>query len=61
MLDYDHEIIYNKDKENVVSDTLSMKYDEEGSIFSLSFLMPNWLWVVYQEWSNDAKIMRMIH
>jgi len=43
MLDYDHEIIYNKDKENVVSDTLSMKYDEEGSIFSLSFLVLDWL------------------
>jgi len=43
MLGYDYDIIYKKDKENVVVDALSRKYDEEGSLFFLSFLVPNWL------------------
>jgi hypothetical protein len=44
MQGYDYQIIYNKGKENyVVVDDLSRKYDEEGSLFSLSLLVPNWL------------------
>jgi hypothetical protein len=38
MFGYDHEIIYKKRKENVVVDALSKKY-EEGSLFSLSFIV----------------------
>jgi hypothetical protein len=37
---YDYEIIYNKRKENVVVDALSHKYEEYGSLFSLSFIVP---------------------
>jgi hypothetical protein len=33
---YDYEIIYKKGKENVVADALSRKYEDEGSLFSLS-------------------------
>jgi hypothetical protein len=40
---YDYEIIYKKGKENVVVDALSHKYEDEGSLFSLSFIVPNWL------------------
>jgi hypothetical protein len=36
---YDYKIIYKKGKENVVVDALSRKYGEEGSLFSLSFLV----------------------
>jgi hypothetical protein len=36
---YDYEIIYKKGKENVVVDALSRKYEEEGSLFSLSFIV----------------------
>jgi hypothetical protein len=43
---YDYEIIYKKGKEHVVVDALSCKYEDEGSIFSLSFIVPNWLQVV---------------
>jgi hypothetical protein len=39
MLVYDYEIIYNKAKENVVVDSRSRKYDEEGFLFRLSFLV----------------------
>jgi hypothetical protein len=43
---YDYEIIYKKAKDNVVVDALSIKYEDEGSLFSLSFIIPDWLQVV---------------
>jgi hypothetical protein len=43
---YDYEIIYKKGKDNVVVDALSQKYEDEGSLFSLSFIVPDWLQVV---------------
>jgi hypothetical protein len=43
---YDYEIIYKKGKDNVVFDALSRKYEDEGSLFSLSFIVPDWLQVV---------------
>jgi hypothetical protein len=45
---YDYEIIYKKGKDNVVADALSRKYEDEGSLFSLSFIVPDWLQVVCQ-------------
>jgi hypothetical protein len=30
---YDYEIIYKKDKDDVVADALSQKYEDEGSLF----------------------------
>jgi hypothetical protein len=44
----------------VVVDTLSLKYEDEGSLFSLSFIVPDWLQVVHQEWLHDPKILHMI-
>jgi hypothetical protein len=38
---YDYEIIYKKGKDNVVVDALSKKYEDEGSLFSLSFIVPD--------------------
>jgi hypothetical protein len=43
---YDYEIIYKKGKENMVGDALPRKYEDEGSLFSLSFVVPDWLQVV---------------
>ena len=40
---YYYEIIYKKGKDNVVADALSWKYEDEGSLFSLSFIVPDWL------------------
>jgi hypothetical protein len=37
---YDYEIIYKKGKDNVLVDAVSRKYEEEGSLFSLSFIVP---------------------
>jgi hypothetical protein len=38
---YDFEIIHKKGKENVVADALSRKYEDEGTLFSLSFIIPD--------------------
>jgi hypothetical protein len=42
---YDYDIIYKKGKYNVVVDALSRKYEDEGSLFPLSFIVPYWLQV----------------
>jgi hypothetical protein len=57
---YDYEIIYKKGKDNVVVDALSKKYEDEGSFFSLSFIVPDWLQVVLQEWLHNPKILHLI-
>jgi hypothetical protein len=57
---YDYEIIYKKGKDNVVADALSQKYEEEGSLFSLSFIVPYWLQAVHQEWLQDPKSSHLI-
>ena len=56
---YDYEIIYKKEKDNVVADALSRKY-EEGSLFSLSFIVPDWLQAICQEWLQDPKSSHLI-
>jgi hypothetical protein len=57
---YDYEIIYKKGKDNVVADALSRKYEDEGSLFSLSFIVPDCLQAVRQEWLQDPKSSHMI-
>jgi hypothetical protein len=44
----------------VVADALSLKYEDEGSLFSLSFIVPDWLQDVFQEWLQDPKSLHMI-
>jgi hypothetical protein len=43
---YDYEIIYKKGKDNVVVDALYRKYEDEGYLFPLSFIVPDWLQAV---------------
>jgi hypothetical protein len=58
---YDYEIIYKNGKKNRVVDDLSQKYEEYGSLFSLSFIVPDWIQVVCREWWQDPKISIMFH
>ena len=44
----------------MVVDALYQKYEYEGSLFSLSFIVPNWLQVVRQEWLQDPKSSQLI-
>jgi hypothetical protein len=44
----------------VVADALSRKYEDEGSLFSLSFIVPDWLQVIRQEWLQDPKSSQLI-
>jgi hypothetical protein len=44
----------------VVADALSRKYEDEGSLFSLSFIVPDWLQIVRQEWLQDPKSSQLI-
>ena len=57
---YDYEIIYKKGKENVVVDALSRKYEDEGYLFSLSFIVPDWLQAMREEWIQDPKNSHLI-
>jgi hypothetical protein len=57
---YDYEIIYKKGKDNVVAYALSQKYEDEGSLFSLSFIVPDWLQVIHQEWLQYPKNSQLI-
>jgi hypothetical protein len=57
---YDYEIIYKKGKDNVVTDARSRKYEDQGSPFSLSFIVPDWLQVVRWEWLYDPKSPHLI-
>ena len=44
---YDYDIIYKKGNDNVVADALYRKYEDEGSLFSLSFIVPDWLQAIH--------------
>jgi len=43
MLGYDYEIIYKKGKDNIVVNELSRQHEEDGSLFYLSLLAPDWI------------------
>jgi hypothetical protein len=57
---YDYEIIYKKGKDNVVAAALSRKYEDKGSLFSHSFIVPDWLQAVRRGWLQDPKSLHLI-
>jgi hypothetical protein len=57
---YDYDIIYKKGKDNVFAYALSRKYEYEGSLFSLSFIILDWLQAIHQEWLQDPKSSQLI-
>jgi hypothetical protein len=44
----------------VVVDDLSRKYEEDGSLFSISFIVSIFLKTVHQEWFQDPKLSHLI-
>jgi hypothetical protein len=43
-----------------VANALSRKYEDEGSLFSFSFIVLEWLQAVHQEWLQDPKSSHLI-
>ena len=61
MLGYDFEIIYKKGKENIVTNTLSRKDENDESLLcALSILQANWVEEAKAEWQNDVATSNLI-
>jgi len=43
-----------------MDDALSRKYEEDGSLFSLSFIIKNWIQEVLQKWLKNPKLSILI-
>ena len=61
MLGYDYEIVYKNKKQNVIEDCLSQKYEDEGSLLSLSTAIPDWLNQALQDCLQDPSTAQLIH
>ena len=44
----------------MVVDAHSRKYEEDDCLFSLSFIVTDWLEEVHHEWLQDPKLSRLI-
>jgi hypothetical protein len=60
ILGYDYEIIYKKQKYNIVVNELSHQHEEYSSHFSLSLLIPDWIEEVRQEWLTHPNLSKLI-
>jgi hypothetical protein len=54
MLVYDYEIIYKKEKNNIVPDALSRQHEEGVSLFSLFLQVLDWIEELRREWLNHS-------
>ena len=57
---YDYEITYNKDKDNLVENSLSHTFDDHVSLSSISMPIPNLLQFVQQGYVNDPSLSEII-
>jgi len=61
MLGYDFEIIYKKEKQNLVVDALSGKEEDvEALLCAIYIIQPVWITEVSNEWKNDEKVWTLI-
>ena len=61
MLGYDFEIIYKKEKLNVVADALSRKNEEvEALLCAISIIQPDWITEARDEWKKDEEVWTLI-
>ena len=59
---YDFEIIYKKEKQNVVVDVLSRKdEDVDALLLSILILQPEWIAEARDEWKNNEQVWTLIH
>jgi hypothetical protein len=60
MLGYDYEIIYKKGKYNITTNAFSQKHEEDGSLFSLSVLVQDWIEEVCKQWLTHLTTTKLI-
>ena len=61
MLDYDFEIIYKREKLNVVKDALLRKDEEvESLLCAISIIQPDWITEARDEWKKDEEVWTLI-
>ena len=57
----DYEIPYKKGKDNIVADSLSRTFDDQGSLSVISMPVPSWLQSVQQGYVNDSSLSQIIN
>ena len=61
MLGYDFEIIYKKEKLNVVADALSRKNEEvEALLCAIYIIQLDWITEARDEWKKDEEVWTLI-
>lgn len=61
MLGYEFEIIYKKDKENIVAYVLSKKDENDEALFYvISIIQLDWVVGAKEEWKNDVSTSNLI-
>ena len=60
MLGYDYEIIYKKEHENVVENSLSCQFEEERPLLAISLPIPEWIEEARKEWFSHPLISQLI-
>lgn len=58
---FDYEMVYKKGKENSITNSLCRKYEKEGSLFSLSFKLINWMMLVSSTGPKISNGMKQLH
>ena len=61
MLGYDYEIIYKKDRDNVVVNALSCQFEDESTLLSLSLPIPYWIEEAHNEWFAHPCLSQLIN
>ena len=57
---YDYEITYKNGKDNIVADSLSRTFDDQGSLSTISMHVPNWLQSVQQGYVTNSSLSHII-
>ena len=61
MLGYDYEIISKKERDNVVVFALSCQFEDESTLLSISFPIPDWIEQARKEWFSHPSLSHVIN